>query len=114
MGVFDKVNGGTKTIMDGVSTEGMEFVKLKEFIGQRVPIKGFFFTNGGKFGKSVVVVSESVLINMPNWAVSKFETVRDDEAMLQCVLSGRAALDDIAALPTKNGNDTVSFQLVEI
>lgn len=114
MGIFDSVNTSKKTVMDGVDTEDMEFVKLREFVGQKVPTKGFFFTNGGKFGKSVVVVGESVLINMPNWTVPKFETIEASETMMKAVLSGKMALDNIREIPTDKGNPTVLFDVVEM
>lgn len=114
MGIFDSVNTSKKTVMDGVNTEDMEFVKLRDFIGQKVPTKGFFFTNKGKFGRSVVVVGESVLINMPNWSVPKFETIAASETMMEAVLSGKMALDNIQEVPTDKGNPTISFDVVEV
>lgn len=113
MGVFDTLNGATSTIMEGVETDGMDFVKLKEFAGRKVPCKGFFFTKGN-YGKSVVVVTDTVLINMPNWAVEKFETIQKTPEMLAAVLQGKMALDNIEVVPTKKGNDTVRFSIVEL
>ena len=113
MGLFDELNSGKSTVMEGVDTEGWDFVPLKDFIGRKVPTKGFFFTKG-KYGKSVVVVGESVLINMPNWSVEKFETIQNNPQMLAGVLSGKMALDNISEKPTKKGNSTVSFDIVEI
>ena len=113
MGVFDKYNKGKSTVMEGVDTDGWDFVKLAEFEGRKVPTKGFFFTKG-KFGKSVVVVGESVLINMPNWAVDTFEAMKNDPEAMASILAGKMALDNITKKSTKNGNDTVSFDIVEI
>lgn len=114
MGLFDSLNASKRTVMEGVETEGMEYVKLRDFIGQKVKTKGFFFTKSGNYGKSVVVVGESVLINMPNWSVSKFETLAADEKMMEGVLSGHLGLDHIAEVPTKKGNTTIGFEFVEI
>lgn len=114
MGLFDDVNGSKSTVMDGVDTSEMEYVKLKDFIGRKVPLKGFFFSNKGKYGKSVVCVSDSVLINMPNWAVSKFEKILNNDAQLEAVVTGRAALDNIQELDTGKGNKTASFDIVEM
>ena len=114
MGLFDSLNTNNRTVMEGVDTSGMEYVKLKDFAGQQVKTKGFFFTNGGKFGKSVVVVGESVLINMPNWSVQKFEKLAADPQMMEGVLSGNMGLDNIQVVPTDKGNPTVTFDIVEI
>ena len=113
MGLFDELNSGKSTVMEGVDTEGWDFVPLKDFIGRKVPTQGFFFTKG-RYGKSVVVVGESVLINMPNWSVEKFETIQNNPQMLAGVLSGKMALDNISEKSTKKGNSTVSFDIVEI
>ena len=113
MGLFDALNGSGSTVMEGVDTKSMDFVPLRDFVGRKVPTKGFFFTNG-KYGKSVVVVGESVLINMPNWSVPKFEEIQRNREMLDAVLAGKMALDHIEVLPTNKGNDTVKFDIVEI
>lgn len=112
MGIFDAVNK-KRTVMEGIETEDMDFVKLKDFAGQKVATKGFFFTNG-KYGKSVVVVTDSVLINMPNWSVERFETIAADQQMLDAVLAGKMGLDNIRIEKSKNGNDTTKFDIVEI
>lgn len=113
MSILEKYNKGKSTVMDGVDTEGWDFVKLVEFAGRRVPTKGFFFTKG-KYGKSVVVVGESVLINMPSWCVDTFEEMKNDPETMALILAGKVALDNIIKKSTKNGNDTVSFDFVEI
>lgn len=113
MGLFDEFNKGKSTVMEGVDTTGWDFVKLSEFEGRRVPVKGFFFTQG-KYGKSVVVVGESVLINMPAWAVETFEAIQNKPEALAGVLDGKMALDNIAVKSTKNGNKTTKCEFVEI
>ena len=113
MSVLDKYNKGKSTVMEGVDTTDWDFVKLADFAGRRVPTKGFFFTKG-KYGKSVVVVGESVLINMPSWCVDTFEEMKKDSDAMALILAGKMALDNITKKSTKNGNDTVSFDFVEI
>ena len=113
MGIFDRFNKGTrKTIMEGVDTSDMPFVKLKDFAGQDIIVKGFFFTKG-KYGKSVVVVGESVLINMPSYATDRFLELQEDDVAMEAVLSGKLVLTDIEEVSAKNGK-TVSFTFKEV
>lgn len=97
------------TVMDGVNTQDMEFKKLKEFCGQTIECKGFFFTDG-KYGKQVVVVGNGYLINMPARAVEQFEYIANNSNALDAVLNGKLVLKDIHEAVTKNG-DTIAYTL---
>lgn len=104
--MFSELNSIRKnTIAEGIDTSDMEFKALKDFVGKRIKVNGFFFTNG-KYGKQVVVVGNGYLINMPARAVEQFEKIYDSEKMLQAVLDGKLVIEDIAPLETCNGTTT--------
>lgn len=103
--MFNELNNGRKTVADGVNTEDMEFRPLKDFIGKKISVDGFFFTNGN-YGKQVVVVGNGTLINMPARAVEQFETIYNNDKMLNAVLAGKLLLTDIKPIDTRNGATT--------
>lgn len=104
--MFNELNtNGKATVKDGIDTSDMEFRPLKDFVGKRIKVDGFFFTNGN-YGKQVVVVGNGYLINMPARAVEQFEKIYDSEKMLQAVLDGKLVIVDVAPLETRNGSTT--------
>lgn len=105
---FDSLNKRS-TVMDGVNTQDMEFKKLKDFCGQKIECKGFFFTDG-KYGKQVIVVGNGHLINMPARAVEQFEYIANNNDALNTLLNGKLLLTDIHEINTKNG-DTIAYTL---
>lgn len=104
--MFESLNK-SRTIMDGVSTEGMDFKPLKDFCGETIKVKGFFFTEG-RYGKQVVVVGNGYLINMPKRATETFEALAADKEMLAAMLKGKMEITDLKMIDTKNGT-TVSY-----
>lgn len=108
--MFEKFNKSyANTVKEGIDTESMEFVKLKEFEGKTVKVDGFFFTKGD-YGKQLVVVGNGYKINMPERAVEMFEEIRSNPEMLQAVLDGHLLITNIAPKKAKKGN-TYTFEL---
>lgn len=105
MALFDKLNQKSRTIMEGIDLNSMEFKPLKDFIGQTINVGGFFFTDG-KYGKQVVVVGNHAKINLPSRYVEKFEEIENDPEMLDAVLRGKLILTDVKSISTNNGNST--------
>lgn len=108
--MFENLNK-VSTVKEGIDLEKMEFKKLREFIGQEIPVDGFFI-NQGKFGDQVCVVGKGYKINMPKRAVDQFTIIKNDQEMLQAVLNGHLKITDIKILSTKNGI-TVAYSLTD-
>lgn len=96
---------GRSLRMEGLNTEGWAFKKIKEFIGETVPVKGYYITKG-KFGDQCVVCGNGVLINMPDRAVEEFESIFADETNKNLLLAGKISLKNIKVLDTKSGTTT--------
>jgi len=108
--MFESLNR-KNTVMEGISTEGMEFKKLKDFVNTTIECKGFFFTtNTINNEKQVVVVSQTCLINMPKRAVAQFETIENNPEMLKAVLDGKLTIEVHDMVKTKVGA-TVAYDL---
>lgn len=108
--MFEKFNKQYQnTVKEGIDTDSMEFVKLKEFEGKTIKVDGFFFTKG-EYGKQVVVVGNGCKINMPERAVEIFEDIRNDQEALKAVLEGHLLITNIAPKKAKRGN-TYTFDL---
>ena len=103
-------NNSTRTVKEGIDTEGMKFINIREFLGKEVQVDGFFFSNS-KFGKQVVVVGEGSLINVPKRYTADFEAIRDNSEKLAAVLAGGLKLGNIHEADTKNGK-TVFFDFI--
>ena len=97
-------------LSDGIETDKMEFVPLKNYIGKTVKVDGFFFTKS-KYGEQVVIVGEGFLINIPKRYTVDFKAIRDDASMLQGVLDGKLTLANIRELDSKEGK-TVAFDFM--
>lgn len=107
--MFENLNkGAVSTIQEGIDLLELEFIKLREFIGDTLLVKGFFFTNG-KYGEQVVVVGYSVhngrmyKVNFPNRAVEQFKTIQNNKEQLQALLDGKLSIVDIKEVNGKNG-----------
>ena len=107
---FEQFNG-TSTIKDGINLDELEFLPLKDYIGGEILVDGFFFTEGN-YGKQVVVVGNGAKINMPKYAVKRFEEIRDNEEAIRALLDGKCKIVDIEELKTKNGK-TTGFRLAD-
>lgn len=99
------------TVMDGVKLDEMEFAPLKSFAGEELAVEGFFFTEG-QYGRQVVVVANGTKINFPARAVDEFQKIADNDAMLDAVLTGHLAINDIHMIKTKNGS-TVAYKFAD-
>lgn len=115
MGLFDNLNLRT-TVKADIDTTEMDFVKLGEFEGDEVMVDGFFFTDG-RYGRQVVVVGNDALINMPQRAVEQFDTIRDNNKMLDAVLKGHLKITGIKNIELKGknrGKTTTIYTLAEV
>ena len=96
---------------NGVRPEGLqhdEFTHIREYAGEDVVVRGFFFTQGKK-GKQVVVITDDCNVNMPGWAVAEFESLQEDKEAVEAILAGGLTLTNIREAQTKDGYDTVYF-----
>lgn len=97
--------------MEGVSTDGMEFKKLKDFINTTVPCRGFFYTFNKFTGeRQVVVVTDTCLLNMPRRAVEQFETIESTPEMLDAVMNGKLRIEIHDEVKVKQGS-TIAYYL---
>lgn len=115
MNLFEQLNQtGTRTIMNGIDLNALPFKSIKDFIGQTIHVRGFFFTDG-RFGKQVVVVGSGAKINLPARYVKVFELVQDTPELLQGVLDGKMILKNIKESNTRNGSTTTfDFATAEV
>ena len=110
--MFENLNKtSVSTIKEGIELDKMEFKKLRDFLNMELVVDGFFI-NKGNFGEQVTVIANGYKINMPKRAVEQFKTIRDNEEMLNAVLTGHLKLTNIKTLPTKSGI-TVSYTLTD-
>ncbi len=91
--------------MEGLNTEGWPFKKIKDFIGEVVPVKGYYITVG-KFGDQCVCIGNGVLINMPDRAVKEFQDIFSDDNNKQLLKDGKISLKNIKPLDTNSGKTT--------
>ena len=111
MGFFNQFNGN-RVVREGIELDKLDFHKLEEYIGGTIIVDGYFFTKG-RYGKQVVVVGNDAKINMPKYAVDRFERIDDNEEAKKRVLNGELALINIESLETANG-DTVAFTMTDV
>lgn len=106
-----KINGNGKRLMcKGVETKDWPFAKLKDKIGQEVPVNGFFFSKG-KYGEQVVVAGEGELINMPGRATEEFEDLfLLNQEYRAALLEGKITLTNICEIETNQGK-TVAYDI---
>lgn len=110
MSFFNQFNNNM-VIRDGVDLDSMDFHKLNEYTGGTISVDGYFFTKG-RYGKQVVVVGNGAKINMPGYAVEKFERIDENEEAVERVLNGELVIIDIEELETANGT-TTAFKLAD-
>lgn len=91
--------------IEGLDTKDWPFKKIKDFIGEVVPVKGYYIT-AGKYGDQCVVCGNGVLINMPDRAVKEFKDIFSDEANKKLLLAGKISLKNIKPLETNSGKTT--------
>ena len=94
------------TVREGIDTDAMEFLPIKNFVGQDVLVDGFFFTEG-RYGRQVVVVGNGYKINLPSRSTEVFQKIANDPEQLKAVLTGHLKLTNIKMKDTRNGTTTV-------
>lgn len=105
--MFKELNKATKsTIKEGTDLEDMQFVKLRDFVGQNLIVDGFFFNNGD-YGKQVVLVANGYKINLPARYVEVFEAIQAEDSMIDAMFAGHMKIDNIRNVKTKHGFTTV-------
>lgn len=114
MGLANKVNNGSQnTVAEGINTKELEYFKAKELIGSdKFPIrlKGFF-TQTGKYGESVTVVTDNFGINLPKRYVDMFKGFSDEE--VEQLKAGCLAIAGISEFEGNNGK-TVTIDFVDM
>ena len=94
------------TVREGIDTDKMEFLPIKNFLGQDVLVDGFFFTEG-RYGRQVVVVGNGYKINLPSRSIEVFQKIANDPKQLKAVLTGHLKLTNIKMKDTRNGTTTI-------
>ena len=94
------------TVRDGIDTEAMEFLPIKNFVGQEIRVDGFFFTEG-RFGKQGIAVGNGYKINLPARSTEIFQKIADDPEQLKAVLTCHLKLTNIKMRNPKNGTTPV-------
>lgn len=101
-----KINfSSSKVVMDGVDTKDWEFDNIKNFIGKKLPVKGFFFTKGD-YGEQVVVIADNILVNMPVRATKEFQDIKANADYVQALKDGKMYIDNIHEEQFKKGKGT--------
>lgn len=95
-----------RTVREGIDTDKMEFLPIKNFVGKEVLVDGFFFTEG-RYGRQVVVVGNGYKINLPSRSTEVFQDIANNPEKLKAVLTGHLKLTNIKMKDTKNGTTTV-------
>ena len=94
------------TVREGIDTDAMEFLPIKNFVGQEIRVDGFFFTEG-RYGGQVVVVGNGYKINLPSRSTEVFQKIANDQEQLNAVLTGHLKLINIKIKDTRNGTTTI-------
>lgn len=111
---FESLNKGNKsTIKEGINTQEMTFVSLKEYVGKEIKPDGFFFTDKGRYGRQVVLVADGKKINIPKRYVETFEGIRDNADALDAFLNGHVLLTNIRNIDCNDGK-TVCFDFKNV
>ena len=95
-----------RTVREGIDTDAMEFLPVKNFVGQEIRVDGFFFTQG-RYGEQVVVVGNGYKINLPPRSTEVFHKIANDPEQLKAVLTGHMKLTNIKMKDTRNGTTTI-------
>lgn len=111
MGLFDNINSKTgSTINPDIKTNGFEFKKLCDLVGQEFKVFGFLTTKGGKFGRSTALVTDKFFISLPKRYTEVFDEATPEE--IEELKAGTKKITGIQKIDSKNGETTV-FQLVD-
>lgn len=106
---FSNLNKANGVRPADLNTDDFDYTHIREYEGESLPVRGFFFTNGD-FGRQVVVITDDCFVNMPARAVEDFEKIENDPDAKQAVLDGELVLTDIESVKTKRGKDTVAYK----
>lgn len=106
------------TVKDGIDVAGMiaadNFHKLSEYVGKTIKPFGMIFTESKRgYGRQVVLVTESELVNMPNWSVATFQDIANTPEELEAFKEGKCLITNIELKDTGKGNPTTVFELAD-
>lgn len=105
---FDQFNVTVKkTLKDGIDLDKMDFISIREYVGEEFQVEGFFFTESKKYGKQVVLVSGDKKINIPKRYVETFLKFRDDDEALKDIMEGHLWIKDIRTFDANDGKTIV-------
>lgn len=75
----------------GIDTSNWEYHKLSEFPeNMEFQLNGVFITPDHGFGMGAVIISDGVLINVPNRYVDTFRDIMADATAIEQIKSGKA------------------------
>lgn len=87
-GILSRYNGGR--VFDA-QTDGLSFVKIGTLeLGKEYPFKGFFFTNGGRYGETPVLITEGALVNAPRHLATVLHEMIEDAEAVELINAGKA------------------------
>lgn len=76
--------------MFNAQTEGKEFVKPAKLALNKVyPLRGVFFTNGGRYGESPVIISDDFLLNAPKHCSDVLHQLAEDTEAVEAINGGK-------------------------
>lgn len=114
MGLANKLSSGHRaTVAEGISTRELEYFKASEICfedGDPIVLRGFF-TQSGKYGKSLTLVTQTKGINVPSRYVEMFENLTDEE--VESIKAGKLGIKSIKEADSKNGR-TVNIEFVDL
>lgn len=112
--MFAELNKNSKkTVRDGINTDEMKFIGLKDLCGEELKVDGFFFTSSPKYGEQVVVVANGKKVNLPKRYTDIFKSIRDNDDQLKAVLDGHMGMTNIHMVETDQ-NPTPVFDFKDI
>lgn len=102
----------TNTVKMNESPDGYNLkAYLKETKADEIPVKGFFFSTKGQYGKSVaIVVDKQTYVWLPKRYVEEFESFTDKE--IDAVNNGHLAIGNFDTYKAQDGV-TVTFDFIE-
>lgn len=90
MSVAAKYNKGGKWEVN--LPQNVKYVKLKELEPKEHIVRGIYFTEKGKYGKSVAVYDGEVMINLPSHMVTTCEEMVADIDAITAINSGKLGI----------------------
>ena len=92
MSVFSKYRRNM-SIDWGINTQDYPFVKCSDMeLETQIPIYGMFITPDSGYGEGAIVILEDELLSLPQRYVGQIKEMMDDEAIVNTIKAGRAAI----------------------